>query len=168
MVDAVHGQAPAYKVAKVNNDLLGQGHVVNGKSFTGSTQAIAHFKAAACTAHSARLTVCKPQAAPLTGPVPSVWYACAEATVRNVAQELRSTLESEVTVKELLTKHFNARGLADTDTPGRLSRDAESNKLGDEARQRTQQRAKVRGHVISACAFRLRMTHHRPMNDLIR
>ena len=28
--------------------------------------------------------------------------------------------------------------------------------------------AKVRGHVISACAFRLRMSHLRPMNYLIR
>jgi hypothetical protein len=49
MVDAVPGQAPAYKVAKENKDLLGQGYVVKGKYFTDSTQAIAHFKAAAGT-----------------------------------------------------------------------------------------------------------------------
>ena len=51
------GQAPADKVAKENKDLFGQGHVVNGKSFTDSTQAIAHFKAALhCAQRTAQRT----------------------------------------------------------------------------------------------------------------
>jgi hypothetical protein len=67
MGDAVPGQAPADKVAKENKDLFGQGHVVNGKSFTDSTQAIAHFKAAHCTAHSA-LHTAREQKAPSAQP----------------------------------------------------------------------------------------------------
>jgi hypothetical protein len=85
------------------------------------------------------------------------WDARTEATPRNVAQELRVnagtpgavTLEMELTVKDLLTDHFHARGLADFETKGRLSMDAESNKLGDEARRRKQQRAQVVNPPVS-------------------
>jgi hypothetical protein len=78
------------------------------------------------------------------------WGARAGATVRNVEEGLRAnagtpgfvTLETELPVKELLTEHFRARELAGVNTHGRLSRDAESNKLGDEVRQRIQQRAR--------------------------